>query len=127
MEQKKEVKKRVRLDNSTWNKIKMEWCFKGTSFKNLAEQYGIGKNTIEKRSVKEDWSLYKLTNKVERTQSILAYSSDMVKTYRDMIDLLKDDLTLWKGLEFKDKKILIECFKLADCEVARHLMISEND
>ena len=122
-----EKKKRVRLDNNTWNKIKMEWCFKGTSFKQLAEQYGIGKNTIEKRSVKEDWSLYKLTNKVERTQSILAYSSDMVKTYREMIDLLKDDLQLWKNMEFKDKKILIECFKLADCEVARHLMISDSD
>ena len=125
MSKEKEKQTRVRLDRQTWNKIKMEWCFKGTSHRVLDEKYGISKNSIEKRSTKEEWALYRLTNKVERTEAILSYSSEMVSTYREMIELLKDDLQTWSDMEWKDKKTFIECFKLADVEVARHLMISE--
>ena len=123
----KDKKTRVRLDNRQWKEIQMEWCFKGTSYRALAEKWGIGKNTIEKRSIKEDWALYKLTNKVERTTSILSYSSDMVQSYRELLTIFKEDITREKlsQMEWKDKKILVECLKLADCEVLRHLMISD--
>lgn len=38
-----------------WNKIKAEYIAGGTSYRKLAEKYGVSKNVIQKRSQAGDW------------------------------------------------------------------------
>lgn len=123
----KEKKTRVRLTDDKWLEMKMEWCFKGTSHRELATKYGTSKSTVESRCRKEKWALWKSQNKLDRSKAVLAYSTETVTTYLQMISLLKNDLKEWSDMEWKDKKMFIECYKLADVEVARHLMLQGDD
>ena len=38
-----------------WNKIKAEYIAGGTSYRKLAEKYGVDRNKIQVRATKENW------------------------------------------------------------------------
>ena len=77
-----------------WNKIKTEYITKGTSYRKLAQKYGLDQATIAKRGKKEDWvSIRK--QKASETQAKMINAVEDRKVDRaakllDVADLLMD-------------------------------------
>jgi hypothetical protein len=59
-----------------WNKIKAEYIAGGTSYRKLAEKYGIDRNKIQVRATKENWVSLK--------------SQAQAKTESKMVDSISD-------------------------------------
>jgi len=59
-----------------WNAIKAEYIAGGTTYKKLAEKYGISESWLRQRASKENWSEQKNTVRTETEQKIVDIVSD---------------------------------------------------
>ena len=79
-----------------WNKIKAEYIAGGTSYRKLAEKYGVSFNTLKTHAVEEQW--YKLRQQKDKkattkTLEILSNkSADKMTRVLDLTDKLLDKL-----------------------------------
>ena len=77
-----------------WNKIKAEYIAGGTSYRKLAEKYGVSRTTLERKAKDEKWSeLRRQAEGKAEAKIVNAISNQKAKTddkYFKLIDLLLD-------------------------------------
>lgn len=59
-----------------WNKLKAEYIAGGTSYRKLAEKYGVSENTLRRRAAKEKWTQERHKSDTKVTQKIIEIVSD---------------------------------------------------
>lgn len=71
-----------------WNKIKAEYIAGGTSYRKLADKYGIDRNKIQVRATKENWVSLKSQAQAKTESKIVDAISDKdAKVAKDIIDV----------------------------------------
>ena len=71
-----------------WNKIKAEYIAGGTSYRKLAEKYGIDRNKIQVRATKENWvGLKSQTQAKTESKMVDAISDKDAKVATDIVDV----------------------------------------
>lgn len=84
-----------------WNKIKTEYITKGTSYRKLAQKYGVGESTLFARASKERWveqkeqhqsktvakTLDAISNKqVDRATNLIAVSDLLLEKVKSLLE-----------------------------------------
>ena len=59
-----------------WNKIKAEYIAGGTSYRKLAEKYGVSQSTLRQRAAREKWTDDKNSVRTEIEQKMIESVSD---------------------------------------------------
>lgn len=59
-----------------WNKLKAEYIAGGTSYRKLAEKYGVSENTLRRRAAKEKWTQERHKSDIKTAQKIIEIVSD---------------------------------------------------
>ena len=59
-----------------WNKLKAEYIAGGTSYRKLAEKYGVSESTLRKRAAKEHWSELRNKAGTKTEQKIIEKTSE---------------------------------------------------
>ena len=79
-----------------WNKIKTEYITTDTSYRKLAQKYGVNSTTIAKRAGKEDWVSQRNQQASKTLSKTLAADSkrkaDRMARIQDATDLLLDKI-----------------------------------
>lgn len=79
-----------------WNKIKAEYIAGGTSYRKLAEKYGIDRNAVQKIGTKEKWAELKSQAKAKaESKMVNSISSDIAKSsvkLNDVCDKVLDKI-----------------------------------
>ena len=71
-----------------WNKIKAEYIAGGTSYRKLAEKYGVDRNKIQVRATKENWVGLKSQAQAKTESKIVdAISNKDAKVATDIVDV----------------------------------------
>ena len=102
-----------------WNKLKAEYIAGGTSYRKLAEKYGVSFNNLKNVAVKEGWA--KLREQAENkatTKMVNAISNDIAKKstkINDVADKLLDKISE-----------MLDAFEL-DTQSIKHLTSSLKD
>ena len=100
-----------------WNKLKAEYIAGGTSYRKLAEKYGVSFNNLKNVAIKEGWA--KLKEQAENkatTKMVNAISNDIAKKstkINDVADKLLDKISemLELGLDTQGIKHLTSSLK----------------
>lgn len=102
-----------------WNKLKAEYIAGGTSYRKLAEKYGVSFNNLKNVAVKEGWA--KLKEQAENkatTKMVNAISNDIAKKstkINDVADKLLDKISEmldeFEGLDTQSIKHLTSSLK----------------
>ena len=89
----KKEKRREPLTTAEWRKIRIEYVKGKTTYKKLAEKYGVSASTIRKRASNEGWRKRKnkLDTKVE--QKVLARVCDARAQEFELIAKVNDDMS----------------------------------
>ena len=107
-----------------WSRIKAEYIAGGTSYRKLAEKYGVSFSTLRKVAAKEHWS--ELRNNVgtkrdiELVETLGVMTATIDKKYYDIVDKLFDkadevieNTPTWSAVTLKEMatamKYLKEC------------------
>lgn len=79
-----------------WNKLKAEYIAGGTSYRKLAEKYGIDRNAVQKIGTKEKWAELKSRAKAKaESKMVNSISSDIAKSsvkLNDVCDKVLDKI-----------------------------------
>lgn len=71
-----------------WNKIKAEYIAGGTSYRKLAEKYGISRSKLQARATKEKWvDLQSQTQAKTESKIVDAISDKDAKVATDIVDV----------------------------------------
>ena len=99
-----------------WNKIKTEYITTNTSYRKLADKYGIDQATIARRAKKEDW-VSKRQQNASRTQAkiVNAISDKQVDRAANLISV--SDLLLTKVKDLLETNAEV----LADTQSMKHI------
>ena len=102
-----------------WNKLKAEYIAGGTSYRKLAEKYGVSFNNLKNVAIKEGWA--KLKEQAENkatTKMVNAISNDIAKKstkINDVADKLLDKISKmlddFEGLDTQSIKHLTSSLK----------------
>ena len=97
-----------------WNKIKAEYIAGGTSYRKLAEKYGIDRNAVQRVAKRENWCDLKRQAKAKsETKMVNAISNDIAKKstkINDVADKLLDKIVdLLETLEVADSQTIKQC------------------
>ena len=107
-----------------WNKIKAEYIAGGTSYRKLAEKYGVSRTTLERKAKDEKWSELRRQAEVKTEAKIINAVSDksakIDDTYFRLVDKLFnkaeeviDNTPIWQVNSIKEMatalKYLKEC------------------
>ena len=97
-----------------WNKLKAEYIAGGTSYRKLAEKYGVSFNNLKNVAVKEGWA--KLKEQAENkatTKMVNAISNDIAKKstkINDVADkLLEKIIDLLDASDLADSQTIKQC------------------
>lgn len=99
-----------------WNKIKTEYITTNTSYRKLADKYGIDQATIARKAKKEDWVSKRQQNAI-RTQAkiVNAISNKQVDRAANLISVSDLLLAKVKSLLETDAEVL------ADTQSMKHI------
>lgn len=79
-----------------WNKIKAEYIAGGTSYRKLADKYGIDRNKIQVRATKENWVSLKSQAQAKTESKMVDAISDkdaeVAKSIIDVADKLLEEI-----------------------------------
>lgn len=79
-----------------WNKLKAEYIAGGTSYRKLAEKYGIDRNAVQKIGTKEKWAELKSRAKAKaESKMVNSISSDIARSsvkLNDVCDKVLDKI-----------------------------------
>lgn len=97
-----------------WNKLKAEYIAGGTSYRKLAEKYGIERNALQRVATKEKWADLKSQAKAKaETKMVNSVASDIAKNsikINDVADKLLDKIVhLLDELEIADSQTIKQC------------------
>ena len=88
-----------KLTAAQWRKIRIEYVKGNTTYKKLAEKYGVGESTIRKRASKEGWRKKRDTLDTKVEQKVLervcdarAQEFSLIAHVNDQMDLVLDNL-----------------------------------
>ena len=92
-----------------WNKIKTEYITTDTSYRKLADKYGLDQATIARRAKKEGWGSNRQQNAI-RTQAkmVNAISNKQVDRAANLISVADLLLAKVKSLVESDSAVLID-------------------
>ena len=105
-----------------WNKIKAEYIAGGTSYRRLAEKYGVPRTTLERKAKDEKWTeLRRQADGKAEAKIVNAISDKSAKiddTYFRIVDKLMrkaeeliDNTTIWQPTNLKDMATTIKYLK----------------
>lgn len=102
-----------------WNKLKAEYIAGGTSYRKLAEKYGVSFNTLSGVAIREEWAkLKKQAQNKSTTKMVNAISNDIAKKstkINDVADKLLDKISEmldeFEGLDTQSIKHLTSSLK----------------
>ncbi len=81
-----------------WEKLKAEYIAGGTSYRKLAEKYGVSFNTLSGVAIREEWAkLKKQAQNKSTTKMVNAIANDMAKNavkINDVADKLLDKIVM---------------------------------
>ena len=81
-----------------WDKIKAEYIAGGTSYRKLAEKYGVSFNTLSGVAIREEWAkLKKQAQNKSTTKMVNTIAKDMAKNavkINDVADKLLDKIVM---------------------------------
>ena len=87
-----------------WNKIKAEYIAGGTSYRKLAEKYGVSFNTLKTHAVEEQWcKLRQQKDKKATTKMLETISDKEARKATDIVDVA--DKLLGKIYEILDADV----------------------
>ena len=97
-----------------WNKLKAEYIAGGTSYRKLAEKYGIDRNAVQRVAKREKWCDLKSQAKAKSdTKIVNAIANDISKKsvkIDDVADKLLDKIVdLLDALEVADSQTIKQC------------------
>lgn len=97
-----------------WNKLKAEYIAGGTSYRKLAEKYGIDRNAVQRVAKREKWCELKSQAKAKsETKMVNTIAKDISKKavkIDDVADkLLNKIVALLNALEFADSQTIKQC------------------
>ena len=97
-----------------WNKLKAEYIAGGTSYRKLAEKYGVSFNTLKTIAIKEKWAeLKQQANNDATTKMVNTIAKDISKKsvkIDDVADKLLDKIVdLLDALEVADSQTIKHC------------------
>ena len=97
-----------------WNKLKAEYIAGGTSYRKLAEKYGIERNALQRVATKEGWANLKSQAKAKaETKMVNSVANDIAKNsikINDVADKLLDKIVhLLDELEIADSQTIKQC------------------
>ena len=99
-----------------WNKIKTEYITTNTSYRKLADKYGIDQATIARRAKKEDWVSKRQQNAIRTQAKIVdAISNKQVDRAANLISV--SDLLLSKVKSLLE----IDAEVLSDTQSMKHI------
>lgn len=97
-----------------WNKLKAEYIAGGTSYRKLAEKYGIDRNAVQRVAKREKWCDLKSQAKAKsETKMVDSVAKDIAKKsvkINDVADKLLDKIAeLLDVSEFVDSQVIKQC------------------
>jgi Glu-tRNA(Gln) amidotransferase subunit E-like FAD-binding protein len=97
-----------------WNILKAEYIAGGTSYRKLADKYGVDRNAVQKIATKEEWPKLKSQAKAKaESKMVNTISSDIAKNsvkINDVADKLLDKIVhLLDELEIADSQTIKQC------------------
>ena len=97
-----------------WNKLKADYIAGGTSYRKLAEKYGIPFSNLKNTAVKEEWvKLREQAKNKADTKMVNSISSDIAKNsikINDVADKLLDKIVLLLDeLKIADSQTIKQC------------------
>jgi uncharacterized protein YjcR len=97
-----------------WNKIKAEYIAGGTSYRKLAEKYGVSFNTLSGVAIREEWAkLKKQAQNKSTTKMVNTIAKDISQNavkINDVADKLLDKIVgLLDALEVADSQTIKQC------------------
>ena len=97
-----------------WNVLKAEYISGGTSYRKLAEKYGVDRNAVQKIATKEGWPKLKSQAKAKaESKMVNTISSGIAKNsvkINDVADKLLDKIVhLLDELEIADSQTIKQC------------------
>ncbi len=97
-----------------WNKLKAEYIAGGTSYRKLAEKYGIDRNVVQRVATREKWCELKSQAKAKsETKMVESIAKDISKKsvkINDVADKLLDKIVyLLDELELADSQTIKQC------------------
>ena len=110
--------------NVDWNKIKAEYIAGGTSYRKLAEKYGVPRSNLERRAKNEKWTELRRQAEVKAEANIIQNIAEnnvkIDRKYFSLVDKLMkkteeviDNTPLWNATLLKEMatalKYLKEC------------------
>jgi transposase-like protein len=105
-----------------WNKIKAEYIAGGTSYRKLAEKYGVSRTTLERKAKDEKWSeLRRQAEGKAEAKMLDAISTKSAKIddkYFRLVDKLFtkaeeviDNTPIWQVNSIKEMATALKCLK----------------
>ena len=97
-----------------WNELKAEYIAGGTSYRKLAEKYGVSFNTLSGIAIREEWAkLKKQAQNKSTTKMVNSIANDISKNavkINDVADkLLGKIVDLLEALEVADSQTIKQC------------------
>ena len=97
-----------------WNELKAEYIAGGTSYRKLAEKYGVSFNTLSGIAIREEWAkLKKQAQNKSTTKMVNTIANDISKNavkINDVADkLLGKIVDLLEALEVADSQTIKQC------------------
>ena len=90
-----------------WKKIKAEYLHGGTSYRELANKYGVSFSTIQRRGAREKWTDLRSQIDIKSDEKIVDEVADQAAKRSAMFDLIADELLQQIYDSIKSKKSLI--------------------
>lgn len=90
-----------------WKKIKAEYLHGGTSYRELANKYGVSFSTIQRRGAREKWTDLRSQIDIKSDEKIVDEVADQAAKRSAMFDLIADELLQQIYNSIKSKKSLI--------------------
>jgi cell division protein FtsL len=108
--------------SEVWKKIKKEYIAGGTSYRKLAEKYGVSRTTLERKAKNEKWSVLKLQAEgkaeAKMVDAISTKNAEMEGIYSRLVDkvFLKaeeyiDSTSVWQVGMLKEMAITLKYLK----------------
>ena len=128
MEEKSKTKKKRKSYSEEYKtKMMLENTLYGKSLKDLSIEHKVPLPTLNKWSSDGNWKILSLSNKKDRNEAVMVFTSEQVERYKLILSKLDDDLKgkddRFKSMDMKDKKMYIECMRMINDMMIQNLML----
>ena len=121
-------------------KMRLQYCVFGKTLKAIAKEFDIKYRTLSGWSSKGNWSLFARQHQEQQNEAVLEYSFDMIELYKELLDELQKDLlevedpttgeamqSKFRRANNKEKKFFVDCVKVIDDSICKHLYLTGDE